>query len=70
MRGERKVSSQPRIKRLCNGDGEKQIRFANVAVIEEVDDVGAEVIGVESPAAERDGHAELVLFVALAVQAG
>ena len=53
--------------RLGNRDGEEEIGFADVVVIEEIDNVGAESIGVEDPAVERDGYAELMFFVALAV---
>ena len=53
---------------LANGDGKKEIGFADIVVVEEIHDVGAEVIGVEDPSAKGDGHAELMLFVALAVE--
>ena len=33
-----------------------------------VDGVGAEVVGVEHPSAEGDGDAELMFFIALAVE--
>src|ERR1039458_6646633 len=54
--------------RLCDGDGEEKIRFADVVVVEEIHDVGAERIGVEDPSVERDRHAELMLFIALPVE--
>ena len=53
---------------LVDRDGEEEIRFADVVVVEEIYDVGAEGVGVEHPSAIRDGDAELMLFVALAVQ--
>ena len=53
---------------LRHGDGEKQVGFANVVVVEEIHDVGAEVVGVEHPSAIGDGDAELMFFIALAVE--
>src|ERR1039457_3786267 len=53
---------------LGNSDGEKEIGFANIVVVEKIHHVGAEVIGIEDPAEERDGHAELMFFIALAVE--
>ncbi len=53
---------------LRDGDGEEDAGGADVVVVEEILDVGAEVVGVENPSAVRDGDAELMFFVALAVQ--
>ena len=53
-----------------DGDGEVDAGVADVGVVEEVVDAGLEGVGVEQPAAEGDLHAELVLFVALAVERG
>ena len=53
---------------LGNGDGKENIRRSDVVVVEEIRDVGLEVIGVEYPSAVRDGNAELMFFVALAGQ--
>ena len=43
---------------------------ADVGVVEEVVDAGLEGVGVEEPAAEGNLDAELMLFVALAVERG
>ena len=51
-----------------DGDGKKQIRFANIIVIEKIRHVRSEVIGVQGPATVRDGNSELMFFVALAMQ--
>ena len=53
--------------RALNGKRKKEIGVVEIVVIEEVFRASEEIIGVKSPAAERDGEAELVLFVALAV---
>ncbi len=51
-----------------DGDGVVDAGVADVGVVEEVVDAGLEGVGVEQPAAEGDLDAELVLFVALAVE--
>jgi hypothetical protein len=43
-------------------------QFDAGVVLEEIMGMGAEGVGVEPPSAEGDGDAELMLFVALAVQ--
>ena len=53
-----------------DGDGEVDAGVADVGVVEEVVDAGLEGVGVEQPAAEGNLHAELMLFVALAVERG
>ena len=53
-----------------DGDGKVDAGVADVGVVEEVVDAGLEGVGVEEPAAEGDLDAELVLFVALAVEGG
>ncbi len=53
---------------LLNGQGDEQVRFTDVIVIEKVVGAGFEVIGIDRPAVERDGHAELVFFVAFSEQ--
>ena len=53
---------------LGDGDGEEEVGLADVVMIEEIHDVGAEVIGVENPAVIGDGDSELVFFIALAVE--
>ena len=54
----------------CAVDGDREVdaRVADVGVVEEVVDAGLEGVGVEEPVAEGNLHAELVLFVAFAVQ--
>src|ERR1700736_4587056 len=54
--------------RLSNRKGKEYVRFADVAVIEEIVGVGLKGVGIESPTAIGDGDAELMFFVALAVQ--
>src|ERR1700690_2063292 len=54
--------------RLAYGDGKEEVGFADIVVVEEIDYVGAEVVGVENPSAVGDGYAELMFFVALAVE--
>ena len=54
--------------RRLNGDGKEEIRFADVVVVKKVHDPGAEGIGIEHPAAIRNGDAELIFFIALAMQ--
>ena len=53
---------------LGNGDREKDTRSADVVVVEEIPHVGAEVVGIEHPTAQRNADAELMLFVEFAVQ--
>ncbi len=53
-----------------DGDGEVDAGVADVGVVEEVVDAGLEGVGVEEPAAEGNLNAELMLFVALAVERG
>src|SRR5580658_6619624 len=53
---------------LGNGNREKDARSADVVVVEEIPHVGAEVIGIENPTAQRNAHAKLSLFVEFAVQ--
>ena len=51
-----------------DGDGIVDAGVADVGVVEEVVDAGLEGVGVEEPAAEGNLHAELMLFVAFAVE--
>src|ERR1700678_2583675 len=44
------------------------MRFADIVVIKKVHNVGAEVVGIEYPSMKRNGYAELMLFVPLAMQ--
>ena len=37
-------------------------------MVEEIRDVGAEVVGVEHPAMEGNGDSELMFFIALSVE--
>ena len=48
--------------------GKEDVGGADVVVVEKIGDIGFEGIGVEDPSAVRDGDAELMLFVALAVE--
>src|ERR1039458_290272 len=51
-----------------DGDGEVDAGVADVGVVEEVVDAVLEGVGVEQPAAEGNLHAELVFFIAFAVE--
>ena len=53
---------------LGDGDGEEEVGFSDAVVIEEIGDVGSEVVSVESPSAKGDGDPELMFFVAFAVE--
>ena len=48
--------------------GKEDAGSADVVVVEKIVDIGFEVVGVEHPSAVRDGDAELMFFVALAVE--
>src|ERR1700693_45306 len=54
--------------RLGNGDGEKEVGFADIVVVKKIHHVGAEVIGIEDPSVQRDGHTELMFFIAFTVE--
>ncbi len=54
--------------RTLDSDGEKEIGIVEIVVIEEVPGAGEEIAGVERPAAKGNSDAELMLFVALAVE--
>src|SRR5919198_1372474 len=54
--------------RLVDGQRQKNIRVAQNIVVEEIACPGVEAVNVQDPSAKRHGQAELVLFVALAVQ--
>src|ERR1700722_813931 len=54
--------------RLGNGDGEKEVGFADIVVVKKIHHVGAEVIDIEYPSAQRDGHTELVFFIAFPME--
>ena len=59
----------PRVnQRAINRDGKKKIGFADIVVVEEIIRAGLKCVGIQRPAAEGNRDAELVLFVALAVQ--
>ena len=53
---------------MSDGDGEEEIGLADIVVIEEISDIGSEVVGVENPAMVGDGYAGVMFFVALAVE--
>ncbi len=53
---------------LVDGDRDKDIRFADVIVVEEISSARFEIVNIERPAANGNGHAELVLFVALSME--
>src|SRR3984885_9423918 len=55
---------------LRDGEGKENAGSANVVMIEKIDYVGAEVVGIDHPAAKRNCYSELVLFVALAMERG
>src|ERR1035437_10997628 len=55
-------------KGLVDGERKEKIGFSKGVVVEEVMRAGAEGVGVERPSAKRDGDAELMLFVALAME--
>src|SRR5215469_8155906 len=54
--------------RARNRYGDENFRFANVVVIQEIDSAGFEVIDVQSPSANRNGNAELMFLIALAMK--
>src|ERR1700730_10136764 len=58
----------PLYERSVDGDGIEEAGLANVGVVEGIVGAGLEGVGVEHPSAEGNLHAELMLFVALAVQ--
>ena len=51
-----------------DGDGKEDVGGADVVVVEKIGDIGFEGVGVEDKSAERDGDAELMFFVALAME--
>ena len=51
-----------------NRKREENVGFANAAVIKEISDLGVEVVSIDDPATERNGNAELALFIALAME--
>lgn len=53
---------------LRNRQRKENVRFADVAVIKEIVGVGLKCVGIDRPTAVGDGDAELMFFVALAVQ--
>jgi hypothetical protein len=55
-------------KSAVDGDGKVEAGFPHVAVVEEVSRACPEVGGVEELSAVRNLHAELMFFIALAVQ--
>ena len=54
--------------RSGNGDGDENVGLSDIVVVEKVYAAGFEIVDVQSPAANRDRHAELMFFVALAMQ--
>src|SRR5271154_3464601 len=54
--------------RALNGYGNKQLGILKIIMVKEICGQGLEIVCVDGPAAEGNGDAELVFFVALAVQ--
>src|SRR5271168_2146087 len=54
--------------RALNGDGKENIGIVQIVVIEKVFRAGEKIVGVDGPALEGNGDAELVFFVAFAVE--
>ena len=54
--------------RAVNGDGEENVRLADVGMVEEVVGARFKIVRVKQPPTERNLHAELMLLIALAVQ--
>ena len=54
--------------RFRDGDRNEDARFADIVVVEEIHAARFEVVDVERPAANRNRDAELMLFIAFAVQ--
>src|ERR1035441_4112768 len=55
-------------KGLVDGERKEEVGISKGVVVEEIISAGAEGVGVERPSAKRDGDAELMLFVALAME--
>ena len=53
---------------LVVGEGKEDVGGSDVVVVEKIGDIGFEGIGVENPSAVGNGDAELMFFVALAVE--
>src|SRR5208283_3445893 len=53
---------------LGNGEGEEDVGGSDVVVVEKIGSLGFEVVGVKDPSTVRNGDAELMFFVALAVE--
>src|SRR5271170_5056951 len=54
--------------RALNGYGNEQLRILEIIVVEEICGQGLKVVGIDGPAVEGNGYAELVFFVTLAMQ--
>src|SRR5712691_5418807 len=66
MRGERSVSSHPRMRAFSMVRGKKRLDSPMVLWSKKFRTRGAESVGIERPSAEGNGHAELMFFVTLA----
>jgi hypothetical protein len=53
---------------LLDGQRGKDVGIADVIVVEEIHGASPEFVGVEKPAAKGNGHAKLMLLVALALK--
>ena len=51
-----------------DGDGEEEVGIVETVVVKEIVGAGDEIIGVDGPALDGNGEAELMFFVAFAVQ--
>ena len=54
--------------RPFNGDGNENLGVIEIVVVEVVGGASEEVVGVERPAVRGNGYAELVFFVAFAME--
>jgi len=50
------------------GEREENVRSSNVVVVEKIGNISLEGIGVEHPSAIRNGNAELMFFIAFAME--
>ena len=67
-RGERSVSSQPRMRAWETVMGKKMLESPMLLWSRKFWTLVLEVVAIDDPAANRDAHAELALLVELAVQ--
>lgn len=54
--------------RALNRDGNEEVGIVEIVVVEEIPCQRLKIVGINRPPVKRNGHAELVLLVALAMQ--